>query len=102
MEYISRNSIILQVCIPFILLTLHNASASAVGDWLYDRYETELFGFVEARQGWRLQNDRYEKEESISEARLQLDLLKEFEQVTAKFKGDLVGDHTLCNCYYFI
>ena len=72
-----------------------STSASELGDWMYDRYETELFGFMEARQGWRLQNDPVEEDETISEARFQLDLSKEFEWGIAKFKGDLVGDRVL-------
>lgn len=80
----------------FCLITLHglsdHISASEPGDWFYDRYETELYGFVEVRQGWRLQDDPEEKNESISEARLQLNLSKEFEFGTGKIKGDLAGD----------
>lgn len=71
------------------------ASASKPGDWMYDRYGAELFGFLEARQGWRLQNDPFEEDETISEARFQLDLSKQFNWGTAKFKGDLVGDRVL-------
>ncbi len=71
------------------------ASASELEDWVYDRYETELVGFAEARQGWRLQDDPFEEDESISETRLQLDVSKEFEWGIAKLKGDLVGDRVL-------
>jgi hypothetical protein len=71
------------------------ASASEMSDWFYDRYEIELFGFMEAREGWRLQDDTFEEDESISEARLQLDLSKEFNWGIGKFKGDLVGDRVL-------
>jgi hypothetical protein len=74
---------------------IEDSSASEVGEWLYDRYETEMFGFIEARQGWRLQNDPFEKDESISEVRLQLDMSKEFDWGIGKFKGDLVGDKVL-------
>jgi hypothetical protein len=74
---------------------INDASASEMGDWFYDRYETEFYGFVEARQGWRLQEDPFEKDESISEARLQLDLSKEFDWGIGKFKGDLVGDRVI-------
>jgi hypothetical protein len=83
------------ICLSTILGVIGNASASELGDWLYDRYETELFGFIEARQGWRLQDDPFEEDESISEARLQLDLSKEFDWGIGKFKGDLVGDRVL-------
>lgn len=71
------------------------AFASELGDRIYDRYETELFGFIEARQGWRLQNDLHEEDETISEARFQLDLSKDFGWGTGKLKGDLVGDRVL-------
>ena len=73
----------------------NHASASEVGDWFYDRYETEFYGFVEVRQGRRLQDDPDEKDESISESRLQLDLSKEFTWGSGKIKGDLVGDRVL-------
>jgi hypothetical protein len=74
---------------------MNHAHASEVGDWFYDRYETEFYGFVEVRQGWRLQDDPDEKDESISEARLQLDLSKEFAWGTGKIKGDVIGDRVL-------
>jgi len=87
-----RRSIVLIVC---ILMFSNAAPASELGDWVYDRYKADLFGFMEVRQGWRLQNDLYEEDETISEARLQLDLSKEFDWGTGKFKGDLVGDRVL-------
>jgi hypothetical protein len=73
----------------------NNTYASELGDLMYDRYETELFGFMEARQGWRLQDDPFEEDETISEARFQLDLSKEFDWGIGRFKGDLVGDRVL-------
>jgi len=73
----------------------NNTSASELGDWLYDRYETEFYGFVESRQGWRLQDDPFEENETISEARFQLELSKEFDWGIIRFKGDLVGDRVL-------
>jgi len=84
--------VILFVCFFNFLVLSADLSASELGDWLYDCNETELYGFVEARQGWRMQNDPFEKDESISEARLQLDLSKEFVWGIGKFKGDLAGD----------
>ena len=92
--------IILTACVIVTLLfsgqgLICNASASDIGDWLYDQYEAELFGFAEARQGWRLQDDPFEKDESVSEVRMQLDLSKEFKAGTGKIKGDLAGDRVL-------
>lgn len=74
---------------------INDTSASELGDWFYERYETEFYGFVEARQGWRLQDDPEEKDESISGIRLQLDLSKEFDWGAGKIKGDLIGDKVL-------
>jgi hypothetical protein len=69
--------------------------ASELSDWLYDRYETELYGFIETRQGWRLQDDPFEKDESISEIRTQLELSRDLNWGLVKFRGDLVGDRVL-------
>ncbi len=89
--------IVLIILFVFIVChgLIYSASASELGDWMYDRYETELFGFMEIRQGWRLQNDPFEEDETISEARLQLDLSKEFNWGIGRFKGDLIGDKVL-------
>jgi hypothetical protein len=91
---IYRNVISLTILVFFYSSwgVISNASASEVGDWLFDRYETELYGFIEARQGWRLQEDPFQKDESISEARFQLNLSKDFSWGIVKFKGDLMGD----------
>lgn len=67
-------------------------SASQLQDRLYDDYGVELNGFVEMRQGWRLQGDPYEKQTSISEARLQLDMGKLLDRGEFKLKGDLLGN----------
>lgn len=41
---------------------------------LWSEYEPEVHGFVEGRSGYRLQNDKYQKDMSIMETRTQLDL----------------------------
>ncbi len=64
------------------------SQAAPLQDWLYE----DLHGFVEIRNGWRLDNDVDEKDVSIAEARLQLDLSKDIFDGSMKFKGDLVGD----------
>jgi len=90
-KYIRRWIIVLLLCFLGIV-TASAAMASALQDRLYDDYGIELNGFVEARQGWRLEEDPYEKRASISEARLQLDAGKDFEWAILKVKGDLTGD----------
>lgn len=61
-------------------------------DTLYDNYEIDLNGFLEGRNGWRLQNDVNQKEASISEIRLQLELAKDLGWGQLKIKGDLLSD----------
>ena len=59
--------------------------------WL-DAHEIEYHGFYEARAGYRLQNDPYEKDMSIMEARYQFDLFSMRQWGDIKVKGDVYGD----------
>lgn len=52
----------------------------------------QIHGFYEVRSGWRTQNDRYEKDMSIMETRLQLEASTFTDWADFKFKGDLLGD----------
>jgi len=61
-------------------------------DRLYDTYGIELAGFGETRWGARLVDDAHEKDFSIGEARLQLELNRDFDWFLLKFKGDLLAD----------
>jgi len=54
-----------------------------------DELEVEMHGFYEARAGYRLRNDKYEKDMSIMETRLQLDLSSYPEWGDIKVKGDV-------------
>lgn len=69
-----------------------SVDASFLQDRLYDKYGVDLNGFIEGRQGWRLQDDPYEKDSSVSEMRMQLDVSKDADWGVIKLKGDLVGD----------
>ncbi len=80
-----------------MLLCLRPLSGSAayetsVADRIYDAYAIELAGFGETRWGGRLVDDANEKDLSIGEARLQLDLSRDFDRFLLKFKGDLLAD----------
>ncbi len=57
---------------------------------LFENLETH--GFYELRGGYRTQNDKYEKDMSVMEQRLQIDLSSYVEWADFKFKGDTVGD----------
>ena len=63
-----------------------------IKDSLYDEYDIELYGFAEGRQGFRITDDPYEKTRSVSEFRLQADLMRYFDWGSLKFKGDLAQD----------
>lgn len=67
-------------------------SAASLADAVYDQWALDMAGFVEIRQGWRLQEDPDEQQTAISEARLQVQLEKDLDWGIFKFKGDLVGD----------
>ena len=52
----------------------------------------EIHGFYEIRSGYRTQNDRYQKDMSIMEMRLQLEASTFTDWADFKLKGDLLGD----------
>jgi hypothetical protein len=54
--------------------------------------EMEIHGFYEMRGGYRLLNDKYEKDMSIMENRFQLDLFSYQDWGELKIKGDFIGD----------
>jgi hypothetical protein len=91
--------LLFNIALPAVILLLclqpsagHADVQPSVIDRLYDAYSIELAGFSETRWGARLVNDAHEKDMSIGEARLQLDLSRDFDQFLLKFKGDLLGD----------
>lgn len=65
---------------------------SALQDMLTDEYGLDLAGFLEARYGRRLQSDPYEKDVSLAETRLQIELGKDLGWGQARLKGDLGWD----------
>lgn len=61
-------------------------------DKLYDSYGLEVNGFLEAIVGVRVKDDPLEKDLSIAETRLQLDINKAMDWGVLKLKGDLLAD----------
>jgi hypothetical protein len=59
---------------------------------LSDNYRTDFNGFVEVRAGSRLQEDPDQKNASLGELRLQVDLSSDLDWAILKLKGDLLGD----------
>ena len=54
--------------------------------------EVEIHGFYEIRSGYRLRKDKYEKDMSVMENRLQVDLSSFLDWADLKVKGDVIGD----------
>lgn len=52
----------------------------------------QVHGFYEMRAGYRTRNDPYEKDMSIMENRLQLDVSSFLDWADLKVKGDVIGD----------
>jgi hypothetical protein len=63
-----------------------------VNDSFLSELPVETHGFYELRSGYRLQNDKYEKDMSIMEGRLQFDLFSYLDWADVKVKGDVIGD----------
>ncbi len=54
--------------------------------------QVEVNGFFEARAGYRTQNDPFEKNESVMEARLQAEFFTYTDRAEFKYKGDVWAD----------
>ncbi len=66
--------------------------AGAVDLPVWDDIPMELHGYVDLRGGYRLQNDPYQKDMSVMEARTQLDLLALPDWGEITVKGDVFAD----------
>jgi len=80
-------------CIVFSLTAAAASNENAEAEEsFFSKLPIETHGFYEVRSGYRLQNDKYEKDMSIMEGRLQFDLFSYFDWGDVKVKGDLLGD----------
>lgn len=80
-------SVLLTMC----LAAVSSRAAPGTEEWLAE-HDLDLHGFMDARAGARLQDDPHEKDASLAEMRLQLDLSGYRDWGSFKLKGDLVGD----------
>ncbi|MFA5292259.1 MAG: hypothetical protein WC496_04405 [Phycisphaerae bacterium] len=79
-----------------LIIFLPAAAALAVDTGLkISNSPVEMHGFYELRAGYRLRNDKHEKDMSIMENRFQLDFGSYPEWGELRFKGDAVGDLVL-------
>jgi hypothetical protein len=81
-------------CIVFSLTAVTKASDENADaeDSFFSKLPIETHGFYEVRGGYRLQEDKYEKDMSIMEGRFQFDLFSYFDWGDVKVKGDVLGD----------
>jgi hypothetical protein len=84
--------ILFATCTAIPLVAVASDENADVNDSFFSKLPIETHGFYEVRGGYRLQNDKYEKDMSIMEGRLQLDLFSPFDWGDVKVKGDLLGD----------
>jgi hypothetical protein len=73
------------------------AGMTEIKDQLYETTGLDLNGFIESRYGLRCQNDPHQKDESLAEIRLQIDLARDFDWGVLKIKGDLLHDQVIYN-----
>ena len=62
------------------------------GGSIFSDLPIEIHGFYDSRGGYRLRKDKYQKDMSIMEDRLQLDMSSYPEWGDLKVKGDVIGD----------
>ncbi len=92
-----RSALSAAVLSAFTLLSVQPILAAdeeqvPVLDRIYDSYGLELSGFTETRWGARVVDDTTEKDMSLGEARVQLEMSRDFDSFLLKFKGDLLAD----------
>ena len=73
-----------------LLLSLTLVAPAAALD--LSALQADLHGFLDTRYGQRLQSDAYEDQNSLAEARLQLELSRMADWATLQIKTDLYYD----------
>jgi hypothetical protein len=81
-----------RVAICLVMVQAVTASAGETWGQFWEEMTPEVYGFYEARGGYRLQNDAQEKDMSIMEARTQIELQSLPEWGTLTVKGDAYVD----------
>ncbi len=95
MTTIQNNSLLVTSILVAVLATSTVATLHAQTGWqdyLYDEAYTEVVGFVDARYGMRLQEDSTQKNESLAEARLQIQTTTDLNFGYLNLKGDVGYD----------
>jgi hypothetical protein len=83
--------IVLFFSLPVLAADANDTDENTSGS-IFSDLPVEIHGFYESRSGTRLRKDKYEKELSIMEDRIQLDLSSYPDWGDVKVKGDVIGD----------
>ncbi len=79
-------------CFGSVLPTIQAGEDLSLKERLYDDWGVEFGGFFDVRAGFMLQNDVDEKDLSLGETRMQLELGRDFGDAIMNFKTDLLAD----------
>ena len=91
MCFVIRPSTAMQVVL-FVLITPVFAVSNEGGSFWGQFSPPEVHGFYEVRGGYRTRNDPYEKDMSVMESRLQLEMTTFTDWADFKITGDVLGD----------
>jgi len=84
--------VVTSAAIPLAAAASDEASDENAEGSFFSELPIEFHGFYEMRGGYRLQNDKYQKDMSIMENRFQADLYSYFDWGDIRVKGDVYGD----------
>ncbi|MHC4656369.1 MAG: hypothetical protein ACYS91_15335 [Planctomycetota bacterium] len=76
----------------FSLPAVAEEESEGADDSFFGILPIEMHGFYEIRSGYRTRKDKYQKDMSVMETRLQVDLSSYPEWGDLKVKGDVFGD----------
>jgi hypothetical protein len=69
-----------------------SAESAKKGGGVLSGLDYEIHGFLETRGGYRTQNDKYEKDMSVMETRMQTDVSGYTDWTDFRVRGDVIGD----------
>jgi hypothetical protein len=79
-----------KICLHGCFLLIFSGISLAGENGLFSDFAPlEYHGYIEARSGWRTRNDKYEKDMSLNETRMQLEAFTYNSWADFKFKGDV-------------
>jgi len=88
-KVVYRLLLVIAMCAYFSLPIMAQEDNAGDSNSLFSNMD--IHGFWEARGGYRVLNDRYEKDISVMETRLQLDMSTYTDRAEFKFRGDTFG-----------